>query len=275
MRFVLVVISAAALCSSTSAAFAQQSGNGQRDPWEKWSVSLGAFVADLDNSIRIGAPGVGLEFDLEDALGLKNSQTVFRLDASYRFGADNRHRLDATWFDLSRSATRTLLEEIEIGGVVYPIGTTVDSEFDLAFYNVRYGYSFIKDERIDFAGSLGLHITDVGMFINDTAGILGEEGDRVTAPLPLIGMRLDVALTPNWYFRSSVEALYLSLGDFTGSITDTLLAGEYRAWDRFALGVGLNAVHLTLENDNALGLDFKGRIKSDFVGLMLYGKAMF
>ena len=113
------------------------------------------------------------------------------------------------------------------------------------------------------------------MFIEDTAGLIGAGGDSVTAPLPLIGMRMDVALTLSWYVRSSVEALYLSFGDFTGSISDMLLAGESRARENFSIGLGLNAVRMELENDNALGINFDGRFRSDFVGLMLYGRAMF
>ncbi len=274
MKHMKVLMAAVALCSGATQALAQQDAD-ERDPWEKWSISGGAFVADLDNTIRIGGPGVGVEFDLEEALGLKNSQSVFRFDGNYRFGNNNRHRFDFTWFDLSRDATRTLQEEIEVDGIVYPIGTTIDSEFDLAFYNVRYAYSFIKDNRIDFAGSLGLHITQVGLYIDDSAGILGAGGDSVTAPLPVIGARLDVALTEKWYVRSSLEALYLSFDDFSGSLTDIMVAGEYRAWEHFAIGLGFNAVNLKLENDDSMGLGFTGNIESRFAGLMLYGRAMF
>ncbi len=274
MRLTTALAAVAALSLDASQALAQQDADAW-DPWEKWSISGGAFIADLDNTIRIGPPGAGLEFDLEEALGLKSSQTVFRFDGAYRFGANNRHRFDFTWFDLSRDATRTLQEEIEIDGIVYPIGTTVNSEFDLAFYNVRYAYSFIKDDRIDFAGSLGLHITQVGLFLEDTAGIIASGGDSVTAPLPLIGARLDVALTQKWYVRSSLEALYLEFDDFTGSLTDIMVAGEYRAWENFSIGLGFNAVNFRLENDDSLGLGFTGNIESRFAGLMLYGRAMF
>lgn len=268
------LVAAVALCSAASQALAQQDTEAS-DPWGKWSISGGVFVSNFDNTVRIGEPGIGLEIDLEETLGLQSSQSVFRIDSAYRFGTDNRHRVDFTWFDLSRNATRTLQQDINIGGVTYPIGTTVNSEYDFAFYNVRYAYSFIKDDRIDFAGSLGLHITQVGLFVSDSAGVIGTGGDSVTAPLPLLGVRLDVALTPKWYVRSSAEALYLSFGDFTGSITDILLAGEYRGWEHFALGVGLNAVRVQIENNNAMGLDFNGKVQSNFTGLMLYGKAMF
>ena len=62
-------------------AFAESDGG----PWEKWSLSLGGFAASLSNDVRIGTPGVGAEINLENALGLESSETVFRVDAAYRF----------------------------------------------------------------------------------------------------------------------------------------------------------------------------------------------
>ena len=269
MTRMLKGICLAALTVAIQPAFAEQSG-----PWEKWSLSLGGFAASLSNDVRIGTPGVGAEINLEDALGLKSSETVFRVDGAYRFGSSRRHRVDFTWFDLSREATRTLTEDINVDGTIYPVGTTVDSEFDLAFYNVRYSYSFLQDDRVDFAGSVGLHVTDIGLAVS-AAGI-GTAGDAVTAPLPLIGVRLDVALTEKWYMRSSVEAMYVETADFKGHISDMLLAAEYRAWKNFAIGAGLNAVRMSLEvDDESSGVNFEGSFNSDFVGLLLYGKVRF
>jgi hypothetical protein len=260
----------AALVVFMQPAFAEESGG----PWEKWSLSLGGFASTLGSDVRIGTPGVGAEIDLDEVLGMESSNTVFRADAAYRFGSSRRHRLDFTWFDLSREATKTLAQEIDIDGTTYPVGTTVDSQFDLAFYNVRYSYSFLPDDRVDLAGSVGLHVTDIGLTVHSLNE--GTSGDSVTAPLPLIGARLDVALTEKWYARSSVEFLYLALGDFTGKISDVLLAAEYRAWKNFAIGAGLNAVGMSLEAESeSPGVSFEGDVNVDFFGLVLYGKLMF
>lgn len=264
----------AVFCVVPFQVLAQESA-AHRDPWEKWYISGGAFLADLDNSIRYGRPGVGLEFDVEETLGLKRSQTVFRFEGGFRFGGNNRHRLDFTWFDLSRDAIRDLRRDVTLpGGIVIPIGVTVESQFDLEFYNARYSYSFIKDDRIDFAGSLGLHVTRLGLLLNEVGGPAAG-GDRVTAPLPAIGGRLDVALTPKWYLRSSLEVFYLEYDKFTGSLADILVSAEYRAWEHFSLGLGVNSVRIRVENDDSLGLGFDGDFSSDFVGLMLYARAMF
>ncbi len=258
-----------ALAVSMQPALAEQSG-----PWEKWNLSLGGFAASLSNDVRIGSPGVGAEINLEEALGLESSETVFRVDAAYRFGSSRRHRMDLTWFDLSREATKTLERDINIDGTIFPVGTTVDSKFDLAFYNVRYSYSFLQDNRVDFAGSVGLHVTDFGLAVHATG--LGAAGDSVTAPLPLIGGRLDVVLTDKWTMRSSVEVMYVELDDFKGQVSDMLVAAEYRAWKNFAIGAGLNAVRMALDVDEESSrLNFEGSVNSDFVGLLLYGKMMF
>jgi len=97
----------------------------------------------------------------------------------------------------------------------------------------------------------------------------------VTAPLPVIGGRLDVALTPKWYLRSSMELFYLEFDSFKGSLADTLLSAEYRPWKHFSLGLGLNSVRINVENNESLGLGFDGKLRSDFVGLMLFGRVIF
>lgn len=259
-----------ALAAWIQPAVAEQSGG----PWEKWSLSLGGFAASLSNDVRVGTPGTGVEVDVEEALGMDSSDAVFRVDGSYRFGDSRRHRLDLTWFDLSREATKTLAADIDIDGTIYPVGTTVTSQFDLAFYNARYSYSFMQDDRVDFAGSFGFHVTEVGLSV-DAAGI-GARGDAATAPLPLIGARLDVALTEKWYLRSSAEFMYVEIDNFKGQISDINIAAEYRAWKNFALGAGFNAVRISLDVDEEIsGVNFMGSVNSNFSGLLLYGKMMF
>jgi len=264
-----------AVCLLALAAWIQPAVAEQRSgPWEKWSVSLGGFAANLSNDVRVGTPGTGVQVDLEEALGMDSSDTVFRVDGSYRFGESRRHRLDLTCFDRAREATKTLATNIDIDGTIYPIGTTVNSQFDLVFYNARYSYSFIQDDRVDFSGSFGFHVTEIGLGV-DAAGI-GARGDSTTAPLPLIGGRLDVALTEKWYLRSSAEFMYVEIDNFKGQISDINLAAEYRAWKNFALGAGFNVVRVSLDVDESIsGVSFVGSVDSNFSGLLLYGKMMF
>jgi hypothetical protein len=245
-------------------------------PWEKASVAVGGMITSLDSTASVGLPGASLEIDVEDVLGLATSESSFRVDALYRFGESRRHRVDFSWFDLNRKATRTLETAIEVDGVTYPVSTTVDSEFTLTFYNVRYSYSFVQDDRVDFSGSFGLHVTDIGLSVSSASQ--GTQGEEVTAPLPLLGMRLDVLLTPRWYVRTSWEVLYLSYDGATGILSDSTIAAEYRPGKRFAVGAGLNSVRVRLEGEEDTGvpgLDFSAKFTLGYTGLLLYGKVLF
>jgi hypothetical protein len=76
-------------------------------PWEKFSISAGAFISNLNSSVRYGA-AIGLDINVEDALGLKGDQTVFRLDSFWRFTENRKHRFDVSWFYFHRDASRVL-----------------------------------------------------------------------------------------------------------------------------------------------------------------------
>lgn len=79
----------------------------------KFSISLGVFFTDRDSQTSLDGTGgmLGTDVDLEDELGLDNKDSVFRIDAYYRF--NEKHRLDVSVFDLSRAATVVIQRDIE------------------------------------------------------------------------------------------------------------------------------------------------------------------
>jgi hypothetical protein len=64
------------------------------------------------------------------------------VSARWRFA--EKWRLEAEYFGLKRSATRTLATEIEWGDTTYPVGTAVDSTFDITDTRLAVGYTFFK-----------------------------------------------------------------------------------------------------------------------------------
>ncbi len=151
----------AVLLAFSQATAAQENAAGD-SPWETFGVNLGVFVSSTDTSFRIGS-GIGLSIDAEEALNLDATSTVFRADALWRFTDNKRHRLDFTWFSLSRDATRQIGQDITFedkdgNPITINAGTTVESNFDLDIYELAYSYSFFQDERIDLAAGIGLFI---------------------------------------------------------------------------------------------------------------------
>lgn len=243
-------------------------------PWERLSIKLGWFIAGLNTDARIGSKelGLGLNLDLEEALGLETTQSVFRADALYRFGKSRRHRWDFSYYDFRRSATKTLKTDVEFNGETIRIGTTADSFFNIRIFRLGYSYSFFHDDRFDIAGSAGLFIMPLEIGIS--ASGLANEDQSITAPLPTIGMRAEFALTPKLFLSQDLQLFWLKYQSFRGGMVSTRTAIEYNAWKNFGLGLGFDAFHLAIEaeNEDYPGVDFAGNIKFDYTGLLLYAK---
>lgn len=206
-------------------------GQSNAQPWETVGLSAGYFISDVDTSLRLGT-GLGVKIDLEDLLGLDSTNSVFRVGGLWRFTDNQRHRLDLSWFSLSRDSTLEILgditfendegEEITIGA-----GTTVDSFFDLDIYQLSNSYSFFQDDRLDLAAGIGLYIMPIDLGLS-TSGFVNERASAdFTAPLPVLGLRMDVALTPRWYIRTGTQVFYVEYENFTGSILSFAAAVEY------------------------------------------------
>ena len=244
-------------------------------PWEKVSVNLGVFFSAVDSSFRIGS-GVGLDIDVEDLLDLDSSNTVFRTDAMWRFSENRRHRLDFTWFAFRRDGSRQIAGDITIGEgddqITIDAGTTVEAFFDLDIYELAYSYSFLQDDRIDLAAGIGFYVMPMDFGIK-ASGLVDEEGSkRFTAPLPVLGLRMDVALTPKWFLRSGAQVFYLEYENFTGSVLEFRAAVEYNPWEHVGIGLGIDSlsVNVEAEGEDWPEIDFKGNVEFDYAGVQLY-----
>jgi hypothetical protein len=125
--------------------------------WERFSASLGGFVTLINSDLAIQGQerGVGLSVDLEEALGLSTSTFALRAESAYNFGSKRRSYVRFGYFYMLRNTTKTLEEEIEIGDVVYPIGTEVSSKMNLHIIRALYEYSIFRDRRINLGLSCG------------------------------------------------------------------------------------------------------------------------
>jgi hypothetical protein len=247
-------------------------------PWKKVSLNLGGFLAATDSSVRLGTTTTGIGIDVEDTLGLEKSTIAFRMDAFWRFSQNRRHRADFTWFSLKRDGTRTLLKDIEIDGTVFPTGSTVQTKFDFDIFKGSYSYSFVHDDRMDLAVAAGLYIAPLSLAIDSQGALSGSGAESITAPLPVVGLRADFAITPKWFLKTNFDLFYLEIDGYTGVITDIRLAVEYNAFKHVGFGLGFDSLNVSIESDqntSVPGVDFNGKIDFAYAGLLAYAKFYF
>jgi hypothetical protein len=252
--------------------------NSVSGPWERFSINLGGFITDLDSEFRLDSKrsGLGTVIDLENVLDLEETTEVFRVDALCRLGQSRRHRLDFSYFDLSRDATRKIGREIQFGDERFFIGTTVHSFFDLKIYKGAYTYSFFQNEHFDIGASLGLHVMDIGVGLSDRRTGTAQS-ETVTAPVPVVGLRGTFAFTPKLFLKESIEFFWVELDDYKGKLIDINIALEYNVWKHLGLGIGYNTVRIDIsaDGDDLLGGNLLGGVEFDYSGLQLYGKIYF
>jgi len=249
----------------------------QEEPWERFSLNLGGFITTINSDVRLGT-AVGLDVDVEEALGLDSSLTVFRADALYRFGQTRRHRADFSYIAFHRSGSKITQQDIEINNVFIPAGSGIDSEFDNDIIQLKYSYSIIQDDRMDLGVGIGLYVMPIEFDLTNTSTGQKVADEDFIAPLPVFNLRGDFAITPKLFFKLSFDFFYLEIDNFTGIINDSRLAFEYNIWKHVGIGVAYDdfKVELDVKDDTYWpGIDFIGNFDIDYTGLLLYAKIYF
>jgi hypothetical protein len=276
--FAALVICLAALFPLQPATAASEAAD---TPWETYGLSGGVFISDTNTSIRLGT-GVGVDLDAEDLLGLDSTNTVFRVGGLWRFSDNQRHRVDLSWFAFHRSGSKTVGQDFEFENregetVEVEAGTEVEAFFDIDIYQLAYSYAFLQDDRVDFAAILGLYVMpiDFGIKVEGAVDLRGDQD--FIAPLPTLGLRLDIALTPKWYFRSGTQLFYLEYEQFKGSLLAAHTAIEYKPWTHVGIGLGADSFKLRAEADGEdyPSVDLKGNLEFDYFGLQAYLRLFF
>jgi hypothetical protein len=212
---------------------------------EKISMSLGVFLTNRDTTTRIDGevPDSGTPVDLENDLGFDKSDNVFRVDGYYRF--NDKHRIDFSVFDLSRSASKQIQTELDWNDTIYPIDTVVAASLDLTIYKLAYTWSFMRRDKGYLGVTAGLYTADIGTSLS-AESIGRSSSGGVTAPLPVFGLRGQYDFSEKWSLRGSAEIFALEYGDFSGSLYDVNASLDYQLTNRVAVGVGINSVKINV-----------------------------
>jgi hypothetical protein len=236
----------------------------------------GAFFPAFETKLRVDSAsiGEGTDIDLENDLDFNDRETTYRLGGYWRFLS--RHRIAVSYFNFNRDASATLNKEITIGDEVYPIGARVESEFKFQVIPITYMYSFMKREKFEFSGGLGLHWYRIDFKAKGDASLGNEDLDaditaKADVPLPLLGLRFDYHFTPKWSAGLLGEIFWLNTGSdtfkFSGSVVNLRLSTEYWFFNNLGLGVALNWFDLSADVEDD---EWKGKLDYNYWGPQIY-----
>jgi hypothetical protein len=182
-------------------------------------------------------------------------------------------------FSSSRSASRTLDQNIEWGGDTFQSTATIEGKIKFSIYELAYEYAFMRRENYELAASVGLHYLDYEATLagNATAAgtvetVASSKAGSVGAPLPVFGLRGTWMLSQTFSIDVSGQYFSLSYGDYDGNIQDyrALLNWQPKSWLGFGVGYDRFAVDLDVDSTN-----FKGRMDWSYKGPMIFYSVSF
>lgn len=247
---------------------------------ESLTITGGVFLPSFDSSAKVDTSlGPGTEVNLENDLGLSDSETVYWGDVSWRFA--RKHRLTVGYLSLTRDANAAAYEELIIGDETYPVGASLSTEFKFQTIPIGYSYSFMNKEKYEFGASLGLHWYNIDLSVVGSTSLNDEDLDASVsasgdAPMPLFGLFFDYHFTPRWSAGLKGQFFALDLNDdtfsFSGTVTNVNLSTEYWVFNNVGLGVAVNWFKLDVDLDES---EWKGTLDYEYWGPQIYATVRF
>ncbi len=239
---------------------------------ERGSVYIGSFITDRNTSARIDsdAGNPGSDVDLEGDLGLKGSTSVVR--AGGYVWLSRRQRLDLAFFDLSRSANRTIDKTINFDDKTFPINTVVSTDNHLTITKLDYTFAFLTRDNWFFGVDGGLYVMQTKLSLSEPK--LGTYSSQsLTAPLPVVGFRGEYGINDQWTLRGAFQWFGITVNDVSGHFTDTYAGVDRRFGKRFTVGLAYDTVSLNIDVKKTEHL--KGNLDWGYNGWLLYFRTDF
>lgn len=219
--------------------------------WPRFSVDAGALSLSTQDEIRLNGELeiLGRPVDFQTDFGLPDSKTALGLRLDWAFA--DRHSVDLQYYSLDRDASRSILREVEIGNIEFPIGASASASFKTTTIESSYTYWFLRNESFGLGGSFGLVYLGLDAGVS-ARGQFGPGGSTVSrsisestdVPVPMIGMA--VKGSP---FRRLVLFAYgrilpsVSVGDYDGSAGSFGAGANYFLFGPLAVGASFNGTY--------------------------------
>ncbi len=260
---------------------AAEAPEGEYRLFDRFSLDFGGFYSTASTELRLDAESgeFGTTIDLEDDLGLDESDTLLNLGLGFVIG--RRHEVNLNYWQLSREGTQTIAEEIEFGDLTFPVTADVTASFENRFLELSYTYWALRRPRAGFGVSLGVAGIAVEAALEGEAIVGGLRGGTFAAreeasadvPAPSAGLRFKYALLPKLRLRLGARVLpEVDVEDFTVSYFDWAVALDYLLVEHFGIGVAYTGFTIQADAEES---GFRGEAEYTNDGIQLFGRLAF
>ena len=230
-------------------------------------IRVGGFYANTDSTIDVNDPLLGNDFslDFEQDLKLEDSQSLPFFEFIHRF--NDRHNIYIDWKQLHRSALVQSVEkpfQFTWDDTTYDVkaGISLDTTLNIDIARIGYGYDILQGDHYEVGLSVGLHAmfiktafkgdigicdVDVETRCPDTITIPKVVDEKLTAPLPDIGVYGSYELYPGFMFSGHAQYFYIKLDDLKGGLVDIRLGVQAAITENWHMTAAFNYYEVDVE----------------------------
>lgn len=215
---------------------------------DRFYVRASFFSPSVQTSLRVdssaGDPGTFVS--AEKDLGLRGRAYQGRVELMFRLGGRNRLRVD--YYESDRSGSTALTRNVNFADQSFLAGDVAATSLDLRMFGLTYTYSFLKRDRFELGGGLGVYLMQGDARGQVPARRLSQEVSGVAA-FPSLALDGTWRISSRFAFVARGQYLKATVDGNSGSIGDYHADFQYRWRPNFAVGVGFSSMKVLLDVD--------------------------
>jgi len=221
-------------------------------------LDIGAAINEVSTDVAVRGPnGIGATVNFEDVFDMPGDKTTARMLGFVRISPKRRY-IDFGYVDISRTGSKVLDRDVEFGDYTYHTGGEVHTRFATQFIYAAFRYDFLHEDKIRISGSVGATFLRLLARVDGQGGFVTDaNGDPVTtdferkvsavAPVPMVGLNLDWALTRRLVLRTYTRFFRLNLDKFNGGLQESGIRLNWYFVKNFGMGIGYDRSDLNIK----------------------------
>jgi hypothetical protein len=253
---------------------------------DRWVIALGGFFvrSKINGGLRGTANTTDQNINFDEQFGLNADQTRTRGDVLWRFSP--KHHLRFSYFDNDIKNTRPVDSDLAWGDYTFLAGGEVTAETRFRVYELDYEFAFLRKHNYQIVATAGIHLDDLTIKLSGNASrtvdtpagpvpqpmMFATDSSSVSAPLPVLGLRADWAISPHIYIDAAAQVFAMRYQGIDGNWSDLRAGATWMFNHHFGLGIGYDrfATHVDLNKGS-----FNGRLNFGYQGGLIYLKGGF
>ena len=233
----------------------------------KFQLGFGIYIPTQRVQFKVNADAEDNDINFDETFDFNNNQVTPLVNFDWRFSKN--WKLAAEFFNINYKTTAVLEKDIEAGDYVFNKGSNVGVGYRINMYRIYVGRVISRGLKHELGAGLGLHVLDLGPFIEGNVIVNGNENEfrrariSATAPLPNIALWYYYAPTEKWSFSAHVDWFALTINQYSGSLWDVSPKVRYQIIKN--LGVSFDyrffGVNANINEEN-----WNGGVKLSFSG---------